>query len=361
MTRYTPQGPPPPGGSQSGETYVYQQTQYGYSEPNYGAYSSGEGPGYGQPQSYQQPQQYGGEAPGSAQSYYGTNEQAYQQYPNERYGGYGEQQSQGGPPSGVPWQSPPPISYRGQQYTPPQYPSYQQQYPPQPPAYGPQGGGEVAAFNTHYDQPHGPIEPVAGQAVQQGAVDEGDRGIMGALAGGAAGAYGGHKVNHGFIGGIGGAVAGSMLEDAYKKHNKSEKKQRRGSHSSSSSSSDSDDEKHHHHHHGRDAGAVVAGDFHASSRDIRLEGHCTLVAECADVHGHHQCSHLDLNDCFTNSNGRLCWARGGNFAASARHIRLADDGNALEAELGDGRGGWQYNKVWLNERITNDNGRLAML
>jgi 18S rRNA (adenine1779-N6/adenine1780-N6)-dimethyltransferase len=36
---------------------------------------------------------------------------------------------------------------------------------------------------------------------------------MGALAGGAAGAYGGHKMNHGILGGIGGAVAGSMLEE----------------------------------------------------------------------------------------------------------------------------------------------------
>ena len=60
-------------------------------------------------------------------------------------------------------------------------------------------------------------------------------------------------MNHGILGGIGGAVAGSMLEDAYKKHNKKDKKdkkkkkERRGSHSSSSSSSssssDSDDEK----------------------------------------------------------------------------------------------------------------------
>jgi hypothetical protein len=105
----------------------------------------------------------------------------------------------------------------------------------------------------------------------------------------------------------------------------------------------------------------MAGNFSASSRDIYLEGHCTLVAQCCDTHGHHRHSRLDLNDCFTNQNGHLLWARGGNFAASARHIRLTDNGEALEAELGDGRGGWQHNKVWLNERITNEDGRLEML
>ncbi|KAK4545015.1 hypothetical protein LTR36_003566 [Oleoguttula mirabilis] len=392
MTRYPPQGPPPSGGFQSGDPYGHQQPQYNQSEPNYGAYNSGEGQAYGQAPGYQQTQEYGGEAPGSAQSYYGSNQQAYQQYPAEHYSGYNEQQYQTGPPPGVPHQQSPhmqspappsyggqqspqmqsPPTYAGQQYPTQQYPPYAQQYPSQPLAYGGQSGDGVAAFRTHFDQPHGPIDPATAgqQALPPGATDEGeDRGIMGAVAGGAAGAYGGHKVNHGILGGIGGAVAGSMLEDAYKKHNKPEKekkqKQRRGSHSSSSSSDSSDSEKHHHHHHheSRDAPiVVVAGNFHASSRDIRLEGpRCTLVAECADTQGHFRSSNLDLNDCFTNSNGRLCWARGGNFASSARHIRLADGGNALEAELGDGRGGWQYNKVWLNERITNEDGRLAML
>lgn len=43
---------------------------------------------------------------------------------------------------------------------------------------------------------------------------------MGALAGGAAGAWGGHKVHHGFLGTIGGAIAGSLAEDALKKNRK---------------------------------------------------------------------------------------------------------------------------------------------
>lgn len=39
---------------------------------------------------------------------------------------------------------------------------------------------------------------------------------MGALAGGALGGYGGHRKNHGFLGTIAGAIAGSKLEDKFK-------------------------------------------------------------------------------------------------------------------------------------------------
>jgi outer membrane lipoprotein SlyB len=51
---------------------------------------------------------------------------------------------------------------------------------------------------------------------------EGDRGLMGALGGGAAGYFGGNKMGgHGIIGAIAGAVLGSKLEDKKKdkKHN----------------------------------------------------------------------------------------------------------------------------------------------
>lgn len=41
--------------------------------------------------------------------------------------------------------------------------------------------------------------------------------MLGALGGGAAGAFGGHKVGHGFLGSIGGAIAGSIAEDLGKK------------------------------------------------------------------------------------------------------------------------------------------------
>jgi hypothetical protein len=214
--------------------------------------------------------------------------------------------------------------------------------------------------------PQGQYESPLSQYTSAAGQTEEDRGLMGALAGGAAGAYGGHKMHHGFLGGIGGAVAGSMLEDAYKKKHKKEKKpkkSRRGSHSSSSSSSssdsDSDSSSNKRKKHG--GGSVMAGNFHASSRSVRLEGRSLLVADCADKQGHLRPSALDLNDCFTNTNGRLGWARGGNFAASARNVRLADNGKILECELGNGRGGWESNWVRLDERITNENGELRMI
>jgi len=160
---------------------------------------------------------------------------------------------------------------------------------------------------------------------------------MGALAGGAAGGYGGHKIGHGVLGAIGGAAAGSLAEDAWKKHRKEEQ------------------ERH-------DAQAAqAAGNFHGSSKDIRLEDRCTLVAECLDANGRHVWSSLDLNECFTNENGHLKWTRGGNFAASSREIRLVDGGHGLECECGDGRGGWLPNKIWLPEKIQNDNGMLRMV
>ncbi|KAK5137152.1 hypothetical protein LTR08_000657 [Meristemomyces frigidus] len=378
MTRYPQQGPPQ-GSYQGSESYSNQQPQYGQNDSNYGAYNSGEDQGYGQTPT-SRPQQYGGEVPGAAQSYYATNSQAYQQYPSESQPQYVGQQYQGMPPMGQQQQqqpsphmqsqpaysghAPPPMQsppvYPGQQYSPQNHTLYGQ--PPHP-AYDPQGGDDVAAFRTHYEQPYGPVDAGTGQPMQVGA--DADRGFMGAMAGGAAGAYGGHKINHGILGGLGGAVAGSMAENAYKRSKKEKKpKQRRGSHSShssSSDSSDSDDEKKKKGYQGHESRGVMAGNFSASSREVRLERNCILVAECTDTSGRHQRSTLDLNDCFTNSNGRLCWAKGGNFAGSAKDISLAEGGSVLEAKLGDGRGGWQRNSVRLNERITNDDGRLLML
>jgi len=198
---------------------------------------------------------------------------------------------------------------------------------------------------------------------------------MGALAGGAAGGFTGHKMNHGILGTIGGAVAGSMLEDKFKDKNKDKKhkkdkkdkkekkekkekkhkKSRRGSSSSSSSSSDSGESTTHAH-------AVLAGNYSASSRGIRLEDDGrTLVADCRDVDGHHRQSRLDLNACLTNVNGSLRWARNGNFRASARNVRLVYGGKVLEAECGDGGGGWSRNHVRLDEMIENADGQLSMI
>ncbi|KAK4502493.1 hypothetical protein PRZ48_005918 [Zasmidium cellare] len=63
--------------------------------------------------------------------------------------------------------------------------------------------------------------PTPPPASLNGPPTDADRGVMGALAGGAAGAYGGHQLGHGVIGAIGGAYAGHKLEDAYQKHHHS--------------------------------------------------------------------------------------------------------------------------------------------
>ncbi|CAK1367061.1 hypothetical protein CB0940_10394 [Cercospora beticola] len=372
MTRNTydgPQGNSPYGG-------YPPQPAYGQQQQEYGGYPPGEGQGYNQQyQQYPGPgsNQGYGDNQGSAQSYYGRNDQPYQQYSHDRPQEQPPHQNyQSGPASGY---TPAPGQYNHQYGGPPPPQDYpppygqQQQYPPH---HMQQPSGQVDNFRSQFDQPY--AQPNAsGHYSQSGpyppGASEQDRGLMGALAGGAAGAYGGHKMNHGVLGTIGGAVAGSMLEDAYKKKGKKDKKHkehkphhsRRGSSSSSSSSSSSDSDSSKDRKKKKKGMSAPAGNFHASSRNVYLESRSTLVAESADVRGHFQRTAIDLNDVFTNTNGKMHWARGGNFAGSARHIRLTDNGNCLEAELGDGRGGWIYNKVDLNERITNDNGRLHLL
>jgi hypothetical protein len=347
-------GQQPPQYGQQPPQYGQQPPQYGQQPPQYGQYSSPGPQEYGghSPQpGYQQPAYGNDQNRDHAQSYYGTNEQAYQQYPHDRpaqqhasdhshqgpAGGNYSQQAQYG-------QHPPQHNYG-----PPDGPNYDQSYrqdPNQPP-------------HDYSNQQYGNPNQSPYGAPQPGTED---RGLMGALAGGAAGGFAGHKANHGFLGTIGGAVAGSMLEDKFKdkgkkeKHHKKEKKHkksRRGSSSSSSSSSDSGSGESSH---------ALAGNYSASSRGARLEDDGrTLVADCCDVNGHHHQSRIDLNACLTNTNGSLRWAKGGNFRPSARDVRLVDGGKILEAELGDGRGGWVRNHVRLDERITNDNGRLLML
>ncbi|KAF2772622.1 CNVH-domain-containing protein [Teratosphaeria nubilosa] len=374
MARHAPQSQAY-GSYQGNELHGYHQQQYGNNngEPSYGSYDSGEGQGYAGNQNAQPPP-YGseGQAPGAAQSYYASNDEPYAQYPSEQqhqaYGSYSNQQyNRPHPPRIQSSSGALPHEQSG-------YQSSGQQYPPLRSVYGgsysASGGSDVDAFKSHYEQPYVGIGPATKQPAPSGT--DTDRGVMGALAGGVAGAYGGHKLgHHGIIGGIGGAVAGSIIQDRIKKEKKEKKKEkkkkdhhgRRNSSSfSSSSSSDSDSDSDSDRRRRQNVPPPnMAGNFSHSSRNIYLDGHCTLVAECCNVNGHHHRSHLDLNDCFTNENGRLLWARHGNFGASARHARLTEHGGALEAELGDGRGGWRWNKVWLNERITNEDGRLVML
>ncbi|PLW44703.1 hypothetical protein PCASD_05871 [Puccinia coronata f. sp. avenae] len=116
--------------------------------------------------------------------------------------------------------------------------SYQQHpaqggYCAQPNQYGQPGpqnygnaptGGYQSQPTPHGQQAHQQYSPPTNQYNQTGAhpgqasgEGTGERGLMGALAGGAAGGMLGKKNNHGFLGTVGGAIVGSLLQDATKK------------------------------------------------------------------------------------------------------------------------------------------------
>ena len=72
-------------------------------------------------------------------------------------------------------------------------------------------------YSQSYDPSH-QSQPQYGQPPQ-----EGDRGVLGALGGGAAGGVAGKRMGHGFLGTIGGAIVGSLAEDFAKQKNKKHK------------------------------------------------------------------------------------------------------------------------------------------
>ncbi|KAL4995438.1 CVNH domain-containing protein [Aspergillus recurvatus] len=287
-------------------------------------------------------------ASGNSTAYPQQNSSGYQYQPQEYYGGY---------------QQPPPPYYQHPASPAPAQSPYSHLYQPQPP--------------LQPQQPQTTYPQGTDQDVQTNQ-DPNDRGVLGALAGGAAGAYAGHQVHHGVLGTIGGAIAGSLAEDAMKKYSshgkvdeEKEKKsksrwgfhrRRSSSLSSSSSSSDSKSEK-------EDAKPPVLapapsdhrGNFSKSSKNISLQGNYELVASCCAVSGRFNVSRLPLNSVLTNEFGHFKWKSAGNFGASARNARLTEGGRVLEAELADGKGVWRRDWVRLDERISNRDGVLVFL
>ncbi|PYI02633.1 CNVH-domain-containing protein [Aspergillus sclerotiicarbonarius CBS 121057] len=253
----------------------------------------------------------------------------------------------------------------------PPYPQYDQSgsesrpYPPYPQQEG---------YGSHQQPP-----PYSPDSTDPAAAGEGEKGLMGALAGGAAGGFAGHKVNHGILGTIGGAMMGSVAEDGFKKHKEKKEREeeerrqmeeRRRMEEQYRMEEQRRMEEHHRmeeqqrmqmHHRPPHHGPPMRGNFSSSARDIRLESHHDLVAACGRVSGELQLSCLPLNSVLSNSWGEFKWARNGNFAASARNVRLVDGGRVLEAELNNGNGGWNRTWVRLDERITNNNGSLMFL
>ncbi len=123
------------------------------------------------------------------------------------------------------------------------YQSYPVDYQAQP--YYKDARGSQDQYSYPQQQQFGTNDSYYGsqQPTQPGAAgpqQENDRGLLGAVAGGAAGAWGGHKAGHGFLGSIGGAIVGSLTEDYAKKHHKQGKqnkhhhKQQQNSHNNNS-------------------------------------------------------------------------------------------------------------------------------
>jgi len=349
---------------------------------------------------------YNGGQPNSQDQYHGQQQQQQQQYQQHQQQQYQQHQAS---QSGYPQQNygAPPVQQYGygsnstyNQGVPPPFPqpshgtSQYQQNPSEHQYSGYQVGQPPAGYNNHpndstgypsqYGQ-HQTGEQVGyGRPGQTNPQSEEDRGLMGALAGGAMGGYGGHQINHGFLGTIGGAIAGSKIEDHYKKgdkKNKKKKEKKHGSRSSgsSSSSSSSDDEKKkkkhsqyaaiggtgaaataHYQNRGAQGGAI-AGNFSGSSSNITMDNDYDLIASCIASDGSQRLSSVSLNNILTNSGGEFRWAKGGNFGGSARHVSLEDGGRVLTAELANMSGGWSRAMVRLDERITNENGALKFL
>lgn len=291
---------------------------------------------YGQPSPHRQQQQYG--------------QQGYPEYvpPSQaNYSPYGG--------------SPPPAGYGYDNQSQNQYgspPASQQPYHHQAPVYPP--GPPIP---TQYAAPadrnyQGQNYPSAGTAPTE------DRGVMGALAGGATGAWAGHKVNHGFIGALGGAFAGHKLQDAVgdrKKKNKHTKSRSSSCSSSSSSSSSCSSRRNSPPPQKRHAAPKYAGNFSGSATQITLDGDFDLIASCGKIDGSRKLSSISLNRCLTNSDGHFQWSREGNFGSSARNVRLTDGGRVLEAELANCGGHWVWARIALDEKIGNKNGELVMV
>jgi hypothetical protein len=173
---------------------------------------------------------------------------------------------------------------------------------------------------------------------------------MGALAGGAAGGYAGHKMHHGFLGAMGGAYAGHKLEDAYKDHHNKPKP-------ASPPPPQAPPQVQH------SPPAALRGNFSASSQSTTLDGDYDLIAECSDCNGHKKLSSISLNAVITNDDGHFKWVSHGkgNFGASARTVRLVEGGRILEAELCACNGQWRTSRIVLDERIENSDGDLKLV
>uniref|UniRef100_L7JBY8 LysM domain-containing protein n=1 Tax=Pyricularia oryzae (strain P131) TaxID=1143193 RepID=L7JBY8_PYRO1 len=195
-----------------------------------------------------------------------------------------------------------------------------------PPLNGQQQGGPPPSYNhgPGFNQGgnHGPPHHGGPGGVGQ----DGERGILGAMGGGAAGGFAGHKMGHGILGAIGGAVAGHFAEEKVKdwRDDKKEEEERRKREEEDRRRREDDDKRrreeddrrrHDNNNNNNNRGCSpprgnYAGNFSGSSRDICLDG-ARLRAECRRGDGGYSTSVIDLNRYLSNDNGHFRWVSGG--------------------------------------------------
>ncbi|RGP81086.1 cvnh domain-containing [Fusarium longipes] len=374
----------------------------------------------------------------------GYQQGGYQQNDRQQYG-----QQQGGYQQGGPQQG-------GYQQSGYQQDGYQQ-------GGHQQGGAAQSYYSESQHSQQGPHGSGPRDQFNGGDEQDGERGFMGAVAGGAAGAFGGHKIGGAtghsksstIIGALAGAFGGHKLQDAAedwkderdekkeeeKKREEEEKRRKEEQKRREEEEKNRrDDDRHSSHHRRRSSSSRrrsrsrsssrgsnrrrsghYAGNFTASSRDIRLDAHGDYVlhASCKRENGDYQHTSISLNKLLENDRGSFRWSAGGHhggssqvtvqngdtlrgiaarfnttfeeiartnnisnpdliypgqtlqvpgggsqggggFGNSARDVRLVDGGQRLEGELSrDGR--WVLSSIVLDERIRNFNGTLELV
>ena len=120
--------------------------------------------------------------------------------------------------------------------------------------------------------------------------------------------------------------------------------------------------------------AALAGGFASTCIDIHVQSGgdgAYLQASCPKANGQKVPSRLKISDYIANYGGRLSWALGGGgFHSSCRSVTYPVtlfSGNRpvplrtiMGATCGDGRGGWSIARINLNDKISNQNGVLAI-
>src|SRR5262249_41117303 len=108
------------------------------------------------------------------------------------------------------------------------------------------------------------------------------------------------------------------------------------------------------------------GDFSGSCKNIRLNATnfsktATLTADCRRRDGSYLNSQMNLNDVITNNHGSLQWGHpgGADFQQSCSGDALS--GSKLASSCVESAEVRKSTQIDLNEKITNDNGKLTYI